>query len=78
MNGSLQIAIFLLTLFYYDEESEATPSFTRSISPQKFVRRNTKRNESVIGKNENLAKISSHVVYFYRSEQQFDHFTCSL
>ena len=69
---------FLFTLFYYDEESEATPSFTRSISPQKFVRRNTKRNESVIGKNENLAKISSHVVYFYRSEQQFVHFTCSL
>ena len=34
---------FLFTLFYYDEESEATPSFTRPISPQKFVR-NTKRN----------------------------------
>ena len=43
MNGSPQVAIFYFTLFYYDEESEATPSFTRPISPQKFVR-NTKRN----------------------------------
>lgn len=34
---------FLFTHFYYDEESEATPSFTRPISPQKSVR-NTKRN----------------------------------
>ena len=77
MNGSPQTAIFYLHFFTMTKSLGRHHLLVDRYHRRKFVR-NTKRNESVIGKNETLAKMSCHVVYFHRLEQQFDHFTCSL
>lgn len=65
MNGSPQIAAFYLHFFSMTKSLRRHHLLVDRYHRKKFVR-NTKRKESVIGKNETLAKISCRVVYFHR------------
>ena len=78
MNGSPQVAIFYLHIFTMTKSLRQHHLLLDRYHRKKLFATLNATPKSVIGKNETLAKISCHEVYFHRSEQQFNHFTCSL